>query len=352
MSEPSSRAASPVTRYSRVSRSSTEAMAAARSTRLRSRAEVTRARDRSRLRSAAIASARARAVTSVVVSLAMISTRVGRPLGWGRREKVMEKKRGWPGSHQSRDASSTDTVWPVSATWSSRSRKPAGPASGNTAATGMPTIASSGRSPLATSLASSRIRSGARATATASGLRSTRAVTRSRSSRSSRRIVSSRPTSRKLTQAPSRPSSRRSGPPAQRAHRSAPSGPANQYSTVVEALAGQGQGHRPALGRDRLAGGVPDLEPALEALPGLGHLSGVVVAPDADGLGVGVEEAPRGVHHDHALGQLAEDMAQVGPGRPGHAGRAGRGQVGAWIHGRSLPDRPAASNAWGRRHSR
>ncbi len=103
MSEPSSRAASPVTRYSRVSRSSTEAMAAARSTRLRSRAEVTRARDRSRLRSAAIASARARAVTSAVVSLAMISTRVGRPLGWGSREKVMEKDRGWPGSHQSRE---------------------------------------------------------------------------------------------------------------------------------------------------------------------------------------------------------------------------------------------------------
>jgi hypothetical protein len=110
-------------------------------------------------------------------------------------------------------------------------------------------------------------------------------------------------------------------------------------------LAGQGQGHRPARGRDRLAGGVADLEAGLEALLGPWHLPGVVVAPDADGLGVGVEETPRGVHHGHTLGQLAEDVGQVDPGRPGHAGRAGRGQVGAWIHGRSLPDRPAASNA-------
>ena len=226
-SEPSSRAASPVTRYSRASRSSTEAMAAARSTRLRSRAEVTRARDRSRLRSAAIASARARAVTSAVVSRAMISTRVGQPLGWGRREKVMEKERGRPGSHQSREASSIDTVWPVSATCSNRSRTPAGPASGNTSASGAPTISFSGRRALATSLASSRIRSGARATATASGLRSTRAVTRSRSSRSSRRMVSSRPTSRKLTQAPGAPPSSSTGPPAQRTQRATPSWPTN-----------------------------------------------------------------------------------------------------------------------------
>ena len=159
----------------------------------------------------------------------MISTRVGRPLGWGSREKVMEKDRGWPGSHQSRSASSTDTVWPVSATWASMSRRPAGPASGNTSATGLPTIGGSGRKALATSLASSRISSGARATATASGLRSTRAVTRSRSSRSSRRIVSSRPTSRKLIQAPRSPPSSSTGPPAQRAHRGTPSGPTNSY---------------------------------------------------------------------------------------------------------------------------
>jgi hypothetical protein len=91
-------------------------MAAARSTRLRSRAEVTRARERSRVRSVAMASARARAVTSAVVSLAMISTLVGRSLGWGSREKVIENERGWPGSHQSRGAFSTVTVSPVPAT--------------------------------------------------------------------------------------------------------------------------------------------------------------------------------------------------------------------------------------------
>jgi hypothetical protein len=202
-------------------------MAAARSTRLRSRAEVTRARDRSRLRSAAIASARARAVTSAVVSRAMISTRVGRPLGWDRREKVMEKERGRPGSHHSRETSSIDTVWPVSATSSSWSRRPAGPASGNTSATGAPTISLSGRRALATSLTSSRTRLGARATATASGLRSTRAVTRSRSSRSSRRMVSSRPTSRKLTQAPAAAPSSSTGPPVQRTQRATPSWPTN-----------------------------------------------------------------------------------------------------------------------------
>src|SRR5215211_1324633 len=228
MSEPSSRAASPVTRYSRASRSSTEAMAAARSTRLRSRAEVTRARERSRVRSVAMASARARAVTSAVVSLAMISTLVGRSLGWGSREKAIENERGWPGSHQSRGASSTVTVSPVSATRRSRSRKPAGPASGNTSATGRPTIWASGRSALATSLASSMSRSGARTRATARGLRSTRAATRSRSSRSSCRIVSSRPTSRKLTKAPGSPPSSSTGPPAKRTHREMPPGPTNR----------------------------------------------------------------------------------------------------------------------------
>src|SRR5829696_1155822 len=227
MSEPSSRAASPVTRYSRVSRSSTEAIAAARSTRLRSRAEVTRARDRSRVRSTVIASARARAVTSAVVSRAMISTRVGRPLGWGSREKVMEKKRGRPGSHQSRGASSTDTARPVAATSRTWSSNLAAPAWGNTSPSSVPTIRTPGARERATSLASSMTRSGARTTATASGLRSTRAATRSRSSRSSRRIVSSRPTSRKLIQAPRSPPARSIGPPAQRTRRATPSWPTN-----------------------------------------------------------------------------------------------------------------------------
>src|SRR5215211_1239171 len=225
MSDPSSRAASPVTRYSRASRSSTEAIAAARSTRLRSRAEVTRARDRSRVRSTVIASARARAVTSAVVSRAMISTRVGRPLGWGSREEVMENQRGCPGSHQSRGASSTDTVRPVAATSRTWSSNLAAPAWGNTSPSSVPTIRTPGARERATSLASSMTRSGARTTATASGLRSTRAATRSRSSRSSRRIVSSRPTSRKLIQAPRSPPPRSTRPPAQRTQRATPSRP-------------------------------------------------------------------------------------------------------------------------------
>jgi hypothetical protein len=158
---------------------------------------------------------------------------------------------------------------------------------------------------------------------------STRAVTRSRSSRSSRRIASSRPHVAEADPG--------AGPAALQLDR--PAGAADPADAAVaadeleleavQALPGQGAGRRPVVDRDGRAAGVAQLEGGREVAKARRHLTGVVKAPDADGLGVAVQQAAGGVQDGNPLGQLAEDVAKVGPGGLVQAGRAGRGQIGA-----------------------